>query len=113
MKKLLILAALATSIATASAQTPRSRGGSPAAAERAATTTRDSPSNSAINTPPTASPGNGQRTGRKINTAPATGPTRASRSSSTMKSARQGGATGSGNIESISKSANGAPKPRK
>ncbi len=114
MKKLLILAVFATSIATASAQTPRSKSGSHSATQRASTSNADSPSNSAITPAPNYSPGNGQRTnGQKVNTAPATGATRASRSSSTTPAARQGKATGSGNIEMSSKNSGNAPAPKK
>lgn len=109
LKNLLLLAALAAGISTASAQMPRSTSGSGSAATRAASSNAGSHSNSAITPAPNYSPANGQRTGEKINTAPATGATRASRSSSTVKAARQGKATGSGNIESMSK--NSAAKP--
>jgi hypothetical protein len=113
MKKLLILAALATGIASASAQTPNSRSGSTSAAQRASTDNRDSPSNSAITPKPNYSTGNGQRTGKKTDTTPATGPTRASRSSSKPKTAGQSRPTGSGNIESVSKNDLGGTKPKK
>ena len=114
MKSFLILAALvATVTSAATAQTPRSTGGSGSAATRAGSSNGDSPSNSATTVAPNYSPGNGQRTGGKINTAPATGATRASRSSSTTKAARQGKATGSGNIETMSKNSNARPGPKK
>jgi len=113
MKTLLILAALATGVATASAQTPRSTAGSGAAATRASSNNADSPAPTSIAVKPNYSPGNGQRTGGKINTAPATGATRASRSSSTAKAAHQGSATGSGNIESMSKNSHATPGPKK
>ena len=113
MKKLLFLVALAATVSTASAQTPRSTGGSGSAATRAASSNADSPSNSALTPAPNYSPANGQRTGKKINTAPATGATRASRSSSTAKAAHQGKPTGSGNIESMSKNSHATPGAKK
>ena len=106
MKKLLILAALAAGITTASAQS----GG---AAARAGATTKKSGARVAMTVAPNTTPGNGERMGGKINTAPATGATRASRSSSTAKAARQGKATGSGNIEAMSKNSNARPGPKK
>lgn len=110
MKKLLILAALAAGISTASAQTPRSREGSNSAAQRASTTNRDSPPSSPTTITPNYSPGNGQRAGKKADTTPATGPTRASRSSSGTKTPGQSKPTGSSNIESMSKSEKAGPK---
>lgn len=105
MKNLRILVVLATSVATASAQTPASRGGSGSAAQRASTSNADAPPAKAATVTSNYKPGNGQRAGGKINTAPATGATRASRSSSssTAKAARQGSATGSGKSEMMSK----------
>ncbi|HEX8327090.1 MAG TPA: hypothetical protein VF629_06095 [Hymenobacter sp.] len=110
MKKLLIIAALAAGIGTATAQTPRSREGSTSAAQRASTTNSDSPPSSPITVRPNYSPGNGQRVGAKTNTTPATGPTRASRSSSGLKTPGQRKPTGSSNIESMSKTEKAGPK---
>ena len=110
MKNLLLLAVLATSIATAAAQTPRSTGKSGSAATRASSTNADSPAPTAISVTPNYSTSN-QRTGKKTNTAPATGATRASRSSSGPKTPGQKKPSGSSNIESMSKKE--APGPKK
>ncbi|GAB3316620.1 hypothetical protein ACFQT0_01385 [Hymenobacter humi] len=113
MKELLVLAVLAASITTASAQTPRSRAGSHSATERESGRTSASPPASPTTVSPNYSAGKGTRTGRKTDTTPATGPTRASRSSSGTKTRGQSKPTGSGNIESMSKTEPAGPKPKK
>ncbi len=104
MKKLLLLAVLATGVATASAQAPGSAQG------KSGPTNHKPVTGDPVTAPPNGPVASRPRPGQKINTAPATGANRASRSSSTAKAARQGRATGSDNMQSMPK--NSAAKPK-
>jgi hypothetical protein len=96
MKTLLLLAAMAATMGTAAAQSPRSN-------DRSHTANASSPSPTTV-TPNYSTAGKGQkRPAGAMNTHPATGPTRASRSSSTLKSAKQGSGTGTHNTETTRK----------
>ncbi len=105
MKKLLLLAVLATGAATASAQT-----GTPAGTAKKGKDSSYGPA-SAATIAPNGPVSSGPRPGQKINTAPATGANRASRSSSTLKAARQGRPTASDDMQSMPK--NSAARPGK
>ena len=104
MRKILLLAVLATGAATASAQSGKPAG----------TTSKSNGDNSygpasSATIAPNGPVDSGVRPGQKVNTAPATGANRASRSSSTAKASRQGSATASDNPQSMRK--NSAVKP--
>lgn len=104
MNKLLLLAALAANISTASAQSGKAAG----------TTSKPKGDNSygqpsPATTAPNGPVNTGGKPGQKINTAPATGANRASRSSSTAKAANQGTATAGDAPQSMHK--NAAVKP--
>lgn len=104
MKKILLLATLAASITTASAQSGKPAGNT-SKPKGDNSYGQPSPATTAPNGPVNA----GVKPGQKVNTAPATGANRASRSSSTVKASRQGSATASDAPQSMHK--NAAVKP--